>query len=571
MSLKGSPSIHFLALLLPALMLANIDYGQANNTAVQKSAAQTGASTGTGGNSTPQPTVIVSSVKEPVISVNLDLNTFSDYLPFDVDFKIVGGNSTDKIKMSDIISIDCYYAEKRGDSAFRYDTSHHTKWTLLKWVNHQTSNLYWFNIKALKPNKHYYFIFNYNRILIDTEKTKLKAFIRPFIVPIITNKAKNHDFEFNDKKIDSVVQAIMYKLEDALKHDGLTAKLPDTNSVQFQHFFASAHKIIEIYKTTDDDLKDFNAAIASIKKQDVCLTNFRDKYKNITSKSTNKEKIIHTLGSVHHAIFNLLSHPLDQQATDAILAKAYMDTVAAVIDSLMKVSLPLDSEFQSLKTKISEIVGSIGYHFRKYGNDLKALQSIINDQLGSFIDAVSSFLYNDISIAGNSVNGDFVTRANTYVCADLGIALLPAIAKLTPYIGTNIYFRPINTNAPLKWCDHDKYPDGNSYNPRRYWSNWLGRRLSLVIGVSVVSVAKTYIRGDLMANSFNIITGVGFRITDWVRISGGALWYSKFDANPLNTTQTIKPTPFISISFDLRIKTALNNLFSPSVISSVSP
>jgi hypothetical protein len=74
-----------------------------------------------------------------------------------------------------------------------------------------------------------------------------------------------------------------------------------------------------------------------------------------------------------------------------------------------------------------------------------------------------------------------------------------------------------------------------------------------------------------MGNSFNLITGAGFRITDWVRISGGALWYSKFDANPLNTTQKIGATTFISISFDLRIKTALNNLFAPSVFTSVSP
>jgi hypothetical protein len=553
-----------LSLLLTALLCVNIVCGQTPSTATQKSTTKAENSTVKEGNSTPQPTVIVSSVKNPVISVNLDLNTFSDYLPFDVDFKIAGGSSNDKIQICDIISIDCYYIDKGGLSDIPKDPTQLKKWTHLQWINQQTSNLYWFNIKALKPNKHFSFVFKYKRVLTDPEKTKLTTLIQPCILPLINSKAIKGNLEFSTQQIINVVQTLEKKINDTLKMDGLTANFQEIDSVKYQNLFTSAHKIVEAYKTTQDYLMDFKKTVVSIQTEDSLLTKFRDKYYEKTPNSVDKEKNMKALGAVHQAIYKLFTYPVDQQATDAVQAKTYTDESIRVIDTLIQVRLLQDSEFLLRKTHINDIAGSIGYKFIKYRNALLEQQSINNNKLDPFIDAVSATLYNDISISGSSANGDFVTRANTYVCADLGIALLPVITKLTPYIGTNIYFRPINTNAPLKWCDHEQYPDGN-------WRDWLGRRLSLVIGVSVVSIAKTYVRSDLMGSSFNLIIGIGFRITDWVRISSGALWYSKLNDNPLNTTQTITPTPFISISFDLRIKTALNNLFAPSVISSVSP
>jgi len=99
----------------------------------------------------------------------------------------------------------------------------------------------------------------------------------------------------------------------------------------------------------------------------------------------------------------------------------------------------------------------------------------------------------------------------------------------------------------------------------------MGKRFSLVMGVSFASVARPYVRTDLLGSSFNLMTGAGFRLNGWVHLSGGFLWYSKLDPNPLNTNTSIAKTPFISLSFDLRIKTAINTLFSSSAITSVSP
>jgi hypothetical protein len=105
MDLKYSAPLF--ALILSCLLFPHLASGQATGAAALKPAAQTGATNSNTGAT--KGNVITSPANDPVISVNLDLNTFSDYLPFDVDFKIAGGNGTnDRIPLAEIVSIDLY-------------------------------------------------------------------------------------------------------------------------------------------------------------------------------------------------------------------------------------------------------------------------------------------------------------------------------------------------------------------------------------------------------------------------------------------------------------------------------
>ena len=526
--------------------------GQVTGAAASKPTAQAVVTNGNTG--VTQGNVIISSAKDPVISVNLDLNTFNDYLPFDVDFKIAGGNGTnDKIPLAEIVSIDLYYTNKKGvvnvpDDAELIDSK---KWTSVKWVNHQTSNQYWFNIKALKPNQHYAFVFKYKRLLTDAEKTKLTGLIQPLIQPLLMKKAIDNDLEFSDAQITATVQAIKEKMKALLALDGLQCNINDMDQQHAADMFQAIARITRAYRRAYIDLKDLNTAKDNLRKQDDLLIQFIADYRSGPN-VPDKQKNIDNLTAIHQAIYPLYTFPQEQQLSDAAQVKAYSDAVAAVTDALKKVDM---TSFKALSGNLADVAGSMGYHFTKYSGAYKAEQTIVTSQLAPFTDAIAQTLYSDATLSGGSVNGAFVTRSNSYVSADLGIAVLPGINKLTPYIGTNIYFRPINFDAPLTWSGPD----------------FLAKRFSLVIGVSVTSVARTNVRADLLSSNFNIVTGMGFRIVDWIHLGVGGLWYNKLADNPLNTNQEITGTPYVSLTFDLRIKTALNNLFSSSVISSVSP
>ena len=545
-------STFLFSLLLSCLLLTHLASGQVTGPAALKPAVQAAPTNGNTGIT--QGNVIISSTKDPVISVNLDLNTFNDYLPFDVDFKIAGGNgANDRIPLAQIVSIDLYYTKKKGVVEIPDDAqlNDQDKWTHLQWVNRQTSNQYWFNIKALEPNQHYAFVFKYKRLLTDAEKTKLTGLIQPLIQPLLMKKAIDGDLQFSDQQITDAVNTIRNKMQTFLALDGLQSNINDIDPQHAADMFQATARITSAYNDTYKDLKALNTSKDDLRKQDDLLVQFITDYRNGPNVA-NKQTNIDNLTAIHQSINPLYTFPQEQQLSDAAQVKAYTDAVAAVIDALKKVNMVT---FKALSGNLSDVAGSMGAHFTRYSDAFKAEQAVVTSQLAPFIDAIAQTLYSDATLSGGSVNGAFVTRSNSYISADLGIAVLPGIAKLTPYIGTNIYFRPINFDAPLTWSGPDFFT----------------KRFSLVFGVSVTSVARTNVRADLLGGNFNIITGVGFRVVDWIHLGVGGLWYNKLADNPLNTNQKIAITQYVSLTFDLRIKTALNNLFSSSVISSVSP
>jgi len=545
-------------LLLPALLWLNLAAGQGSGTGTQNQGA---LGTGTGAqNPAGTGTAIVSSPTSPVINLNLDLKNFSTTLPFDIGFKIVGGATTDKIKLSDIKSIDCYYIDKGHLKDIPTDTTELKKWKHVVWINDQSSNQYYFDIDALAPNKQYTFIFKYQRVLTDTEQAKIQKNTKSTIAPLIYNLAVNVR-GLNDDLINKTVTEIETKIKTALTQDGLTAVFQDKDD----HLSSMILKVVETYKTTTVDLNDLNQTLKTFDDITRNVNNFEATYKNIPN-PPDKPANITALDNFLTAMGKLDNLYVDTAATNPANVKTYLAETAAVSTVGSLVNLPNDKAFQSLKQQAADMAGSMGYKFSKYAADLASQTALTNDDFNAFIKVIATRLYNDVAIPSSSVNGSFVTRSNTYVIADAGIAVMPGIAKLTPYIGTNFYFRPVNSDAPLDSIDN-AFPGECKHS----FCQFMGKRFSLVMGVSFASVARPYVRTDLLGSSFNLMTGAGFRLNGWVHLSGGFLWYSKLDPNPLNTNTSIAKTPFISLSFDLRIKTAINTLFSSSAITSVSP
>jgi len=114
-----------------------------------------------------------------------------------------------------------------------------------------------------------------------------------------------------------------------------------------------------------------------------------------------------------------------------------------------------------------------------------------------------------------------------------------------PYVGSNIYFRPVNRDAPL-----------------RSRGGFL-RRFSVNLGVSTNSVARSGRRTDLFGSQ-SVIAGAGYRLTDIFRVGAGAVVFRAEDPNPLLSRKRLAVSPYAALSFDFSLaKTfkGIGNLF----------
>ncbi|HKH48343.1 MAG TPA: hypothetical protein VKM72_27090 [Thermoanaerobaculia bacterium] len=142
----------------------------------------------------------------------------------------------------------------------------------------------------------------------------------------------------------------------------------------------------------------------------------------------------------------------------------------------------------------------------------------------------------------SSTTGNANTFQGYYVSADLGFVYLPDIDEGVPYMGTNIYFRPVNKNAPLS--------QRSSF----------GRRFAVTLGVTLDSIADdNQTRQDLTGNQ-SLVVGAGYRFTESLRFGLGAVVFLKKDPNPLVDDETTGVTPYVSVSFDWNVAKTFKGL-----------
>lgn len=136
---------------------------------------------------------------------------------------------------------------------------------------------------------------------------------------------------------------------------------------------------------------------------------------------------------------------------------------------------------------------------------------------------------------------DVRTSAKYHIAADFGALYLPDFEEVTPVLGANFYFRPVNPDRAPTWK-----------NP---WT-----RLSVSLGITTSSLAKAGERDDLFG-SFNLAFGAGARLTRIVRLSGGFVFLKQLDPDPLVDQSDIRITPYAGITLDLVVKDVLSSIF----------
>jgi len=140
-----------------------------------------------------------------------------------------------------------------------------------------------------------------------------------------------------------------------------------------------------------------------------------------------------------------------------------------------------------------------------------------------------------VRLIGSDTVGSFDTFSNWYVSADAGFAYSHRAEASVPYLGANIYFRPINKDVPLRMKGGFK------------------RRVSATIGLTVSSLADSNAGRQDLFNTQSLLIGGGFRLTDMVRLGGGALVYKMNNNAGAATSTSIETSPYVSVSFDWNV------------------
>ncbi|HEY0654346.1 MAG TPA: hypothetical protein VGD65_14500 [Chryseosolibacter sp.] len=207
------------------------------------------------------------------------------------------------------------------------------------------------------------------------------------------------------------------------------------------------------------------------------------------------------------------------------------------------------SRLTTLETElvaVQRLLGSLTNKAVKYDTDARFLEM----RLAVLSEDISKIAVETLSMSVNgTTSAEFKTRANWYVSADLGMVYMFGNYGLSPYLGTNVYLRPINKQAPLHgWM--------------------LDKRFAFLIGINLPLLGSTSTDSQKLFNKNpSLLTGAGLRLSHALRINGGLAWMKLEES--IITQRSIGWTPFCSISFDINVGTVFNKLLPSSLDNSI--
>lgn len=202
-----------------------------------------------------------------------------------------------------------------------------------------------------------------------------------------------------------------------------------------------------------------------------------------------------------------------------------------------------------------ETAGKIagGEHFRKALQEAKDAASTLSATVGAIArnlraveeqakrlaKSFSAFVAQTTVFARASTIGTFETRAKWQISGDFGVAWAPDVEEALPFLGTNFYVRPVNKQAPL---------------PKLPWRRPL-RRMSLALGLVLTDVGDDRTREALFATGdLSLLLGGGWRLTDSIRLGGGAVVFKELHPDPLVDDASITSSPYVSLAIDWDLK-----------------
>jgi hypothetical protein len=159
-----------------------------------------------------------------------------------------------------------------------------------------------------------------------------------------------------------------------------------------------------------------------------------------------------------------------------------------------------------------------------------------------------SYFFEPSVVSGGTIIYDFKTRAKLQITPDFGYVVYgfqKGFTSFTPYVGFHINLRAVDKNIPF----------------RNYPNKTIWHHLSVMTGWTLAGVAQQNKRENFFSSN-SLLSGVGYKLSNAIRLNAGAMWFYKNDPNPLLDNRKIACTIYSGISIDLDIKEFLNDFTS---------
>jgi hypothetical protein len=128
------------------------------------------------------------------------------------------------------------------------------------------------------------------------------------------------------------------------------------------------------------------------------------------------------------------------------------------------------------------------------------------------------------------------TAAGLYVSLDLGLLYGFEVDRGALFAGVNVYLAPVNKDAPLRGAA-------------------LRKRLSVTVGLTLTDMRQEDDDRfeNLIGDRWNVLVGMGLRVTGSLRLGAGALLLLKNDPNPLVLDRSLGAVPYVTASLDVDV------------------
>ena len=209
-----------------------------------------------------------------------------------------------------------------------------------------------------------------------------------------------------------------------------------------------------------------------------------------------------------------------------------------------------DTNFKTQETNIKSAIQIMGRRVEMI-NSLKSELDNLNYYLNTSELAVTIGI-KALTLLSMNVNtsSTFKVRAKWYFCPDVGIALIMRTGvgvKVVPYYGLNFNFMPINREAHYSLFSIGRSITADCKGFYRFMQS-----LSFMAGITMLTTPNymdDHWQGVI--GSYGLLTGLGLRINDFLRVCGGAMWMNLKNNNPTISTYKLTATPFVSLALDL--------------------
>lgn len=538
MLLKPRSNLKLYLLIIASLVLSELN-AQAQVETIKKTKEKTRSISADGGGG-----VVIGDSNS--VTISLDGHTLGGVLPFDVPFNLIfAPSATDAVSFYQVSGIDCWYDIRQNWpdlEKIKADPAVYLKFRGSGSID-QEKKRYTIYIPGLRHSTDYFFVFVVKRTLTDDQQKAVVAALQPGLSKSVSEVSKNGTAEVSDAQFTALTTDAQAQATKAFASQGIKVKFGELSQEQHKTMLTALQNISTAYAVAAKHRDVVKKEVDLLRNADIKLRDFEVKYQQGIPDAANDNKV-KALKNIFPLFPDAFNFPDGDAASKDSLVNNYIAACKELQDAA-KLAVAAIPEFKDLGGNIVDFSEGLIEKYPRFVLDMQAVKAQNAAQTASFINSASGLLYSTSYITGTTTPGDFKTRSNNYLSADLGVALIPDLGLMTPYMGTNIYLRPINRDHSLTGLQFFE-------------------RFSFLVGISVTSLSKTNYRSDLLGSNLNLITGAGFRVADFVRVNGGVAWYGQHAANPLNTNQVIGASFFVSLSFDIDVKTVFSSLFDSS-------